>query len=94
MDSPRLAVVIGGVSDDELQNPGGKDVFVGGGGRCDDRCISRSVVIDREAQRRRETFQRLGRHGLTFSYDRPDWGGGVLWWRRRRTGNLTQMKMK
>ena len=47
LDSSRLAVVIGGVGNDESLKSGEKEVFFGGSNRRDDRCISESSVVGR-----------------------------------------------
>ena len=76
LDRPRLAVIIDGSGDDESPKSGGREDFVGSSASRNVRLVSWSAVINEGliiGQRRR---------GINPSYDRPGWGGGVLWrWR-------------
>ena len=42
-----MVIVDGDGSDEYLESRGGR-VFVGGGGRCDDRCVSIKLVVGGE----------------------------------------------
>ena len=65
MDSPRLAVVIGGGGDDKSQMSEGTEVFIGGGGRRNGRCFYGSAVVGRENLWQQEPRQQSGK---TLSY--------------------------
>ena len=55
-----MAVVISCVADDKSLKSGGKEVFVRGGVRHDNRCFSRNLVVVREARHWREPYQWSG----------------------------------
>ena len=55
-----MVIIDGGSGDrDESPNSGGREASVRGGGMCNDRCVSGSTVVDREARWRRSPWQNL-----------------------------------
>ena len=58
-DRPLLEVIIDGGGSNAFMKSGGMGVFVRGGGRRNDICVSRSVVVGGEAWRVRYHIQRL-----------------------------------
>ena len=52
-DRQLLAVIIESGSGDESPKSGGREVFAGGRGRRDDRCVSGSAVVGGENRRQR-----------------------------------------
>ena len=51
-------VIIDGGGDESLKS-GEREIFVGGGGRRDGRCVSKSVVVDGETRQRRGLSKQL-----------------------------------
>ena len=59
-DMPQLAVIIDGGGGYELSKLEGRELFFGGGGRCNDRFSFRSAVVNREEVWRQGHHHRLG----------------------------------
>ena len=90
-----MVVIIYGNNGDELPKLGSREDFAVGGGRHNNICLSRSVVVGRETQWRRGPCQRLG-YNTDLLLLIPAWNGGILYqWRKRRLkGKLMKIARK